>query len=138
MRSQSASIKSFPSKFRSQDKGKGLFIFTATPAYWLLSLMVVPLIATVLLTVAGPALMLGGFALQVMTWLFAPFLVLQALYLTLTWRWGQYFGWLATRWAAFRDRFASITTNVHLAARRFGSGLPHRGVPSALLVSAFT
>lgn len=121
MRSQSASSVSFSPKFKSHRKGKGLFIFTATPAYWLMSLMVVPLIISIFLMLAGPALMLGGFALQVMAWLIAPFLAVQALYMTLTWRWGQYFGWLATRWAAFRDRFAGITTNVHLASRRFGS-----------------
>ena len=53
--------------------------------------------------------------------LYVPFLLAQIIWLSVTRRWGHFAGWFVTRWAAFRDRFSRLTTNVHLAAQRVGT-----------------
>ena len=101
--------------------GKGWTLFTGRYASWFLALHVFPLIALIGFFGLTVAISLTPYALTGIAFLYAPFLIAQIAYITFTGRWRQFVNWMVTRWAASRDRFKAVTTNVHLAAQRIGT-----------------
>ncbi len=116
----------FPAKFpRSSFQIGAKDLFLNSRAFLLLSLVTVPLFAVVVSTLALSALVqFGGFTMSAIGYLLYAvlfFVAAQVFFLSATGHWGDYLAWLLTRWAAFKDRFKSITTDVHLAAQRIGT-----------------
>jgi len=96
-------------------------VFTNRYAFWFLTLHLVPAFVAVALIVVGYAWSATPVVFQTIAFLYLPFLGAQVLYLAVTGKWKMFARWLVTRWATMKDKFNSVTTNVHLAAQRIGT-----------------
>ncbi|MBI1392801.1 MAG: type IV secretion system DNA-binding domain-containing protein [Alphaproteobacteria bacterium] len=96
-------------------------IFTHRYAFWFLTLHLVPVFAALGLGVALIALGQSGRMLSLLLLSYVPFLAAQLTYLVLSGRWREYDRWFFTRWARMKDRIATVSTNVHLAAERLST-----------------
>jgi type IV secretion system protein VirD4 len=115
MKANISALKNFFSKIKIQT------IFTNRYAFWFLTLHLVPAFLAVALIAVGYAWSATPVVFQSIGFLYLPFLGAQVLYLAVSGNWRLFARWLVTRWATSKDRFASVTTNVHLAAQRIGT-----------------
>ncbi len=100
-------------------------IFTNRYAFWFLTLNLIPAFAAIVLFGLSLAFSVAPLAMTTLAFAYLPFLVVQIIYLAVTGKWKAFARWLVTRWAVMKDRFKSVTTNVHLAARRIGTSSRH-------------
>lgn len=115
MKAHSPALSKRPSPFSFSS------IFTHRYAFWFLTLNLVPIFAIIAGFGLSLVLSAAPFALKGLAFGYLPFLAIQILYLALTGKWKAFARWLVTRWAAMKDCFSSVTSNVHIAASRIGT-----------------
>jgi len=96
-------------------------LFTNRYAFWFLTLHLIPAFSAIVMFGVSFALSATPVVFQSIGFLYLPFLGAQVLYLIVTGKWRVFIQWLVTRWASMKDRFKSVTTNVHIAAQRIGT-----------------
>lgn len=100
-------------------------IFTNRYAFWFLTLNLIPAFAAIVMFGLSLAFSVAPLAMTTLAFAYLPFLGVQIVYLAVTGKWKDFARWLVTRWAVMKDRFKSVTTNVHLAAQRIGTSRRH-------------